>query len=52
MSRKDAQRFCDNDTPKDKNVKRNRRILGIATRFGASRFQVEPQEAEKMFWKF
>ncbi|OCP38126.1 hypothetical protein BC360_19460 [Ensifer sp. LC163] len=52
MSRKSAQRFCDNDMPKDRNVKRNKRILEIATRFGAPRFQVEPQEAEKMFWNF
>ncbi|MDP9628538.1 UNVERIFIED_ORG: hypothetical protein J2W85_000586 [Ensifer adhaerens] len=33
MSRKSAQRFCDNDMCKNKNLKHNKRILEIATRF-------------------
>ncbi|WP_455854579.1 hypothetical protein [Ensifer canadensis] len=37
MSRKSAQRFCDNDMGKNKNLKRSKRILEIATRFKSCR---------------
>ncbi|NOV16015.1 hypothetical protein E5S70_07935 [Ensifer adhaerens] len=37
MSRKIAQRFCDNDMGKNKNLKRSKRILEIATRFKSCR---------------
>ncbi|MGF6176734.1 hypothetical protein [Ensifer sp. 4252] len=33
MSRKSAQRFCDNDMRRDKKLKRNKRIPEIAARF-------------------
>ena len=33
MSRKSVQRFCDNDMRKNKDLKRDERILKIATRF-------------------
>jgi hypothetical protein len=33
MSRKSVQRFCDDDMRKNKDLKRGKRILEIATRF-------------------